>query len=92
MQARARNVRPIANPWPRLALAAALLLWAGANLWSGIFQWQAIMAQEGVNRAVSVLLTIVFSIGPLLVAVLLIRSVAARPEPPSGKHADRKRR
>lgn len=77
MNGTARNVQ---NPWPRMALAAGLTVWAGANLWSSIFRWSEIMDAENISRTIGIFLAITVTLLPLVVAIFLFWTVVVGPE------------
>ncbi len=77
MKNRSRRLqRPIASPWPRLVLAAGLTVWAGANLWSAFFRWRDIVGAEPGSRVTGIILTLLVTLVPLVVAILLFGSVS----------------
>ena len=74
-----RNFR---NPWPRMALAALLTVWAGANMWSCVFRWSEITGVEGTSRTIGMLLAILFTLLPLVIAIYLFWTVVVGPDDP----------
>ncbi|MGI9518776.1 MAG: hypothetical protein ACR2NP_17085 [Pirellulaceae bacterium] len=74
--------RNFPNPWPRMALAAALTIWAGANMWSALLRMSQITDPDVHNRTVGVVLSIVFTLLPLVIAIYLFWTVVVGPEDP----------
>lgn len=74
--------RPLRNPWPRFALAAVLTVWGGSNLWSAISSWQQLAAgPDDHNRTVTLALTALFALLPLVIAVALVWTLMNHLEP-----------
>jgi hypothetical protein len=78
-----KDARPgFSNPWPRLALATGLMIWAGANLWSAIFRWSEIYNTETWNRGLGIFLTILVSVLPIVIGIFLIWTLVVGPDDP----------
>ncbi len=79
---REQTSRRIKNPWPRLALSAALTVWAGSNMWTARFHWTEIYQTDPANRFVGLFLTIMLTLVPLVVAIYLAWTVVVGPDDP----------
>ena len=77
-----KPTRNFQNPWPRMALAAALTIWAGANLWTTVFRLGEITDVDVHNRTVGLFLSIAFTLLPLVIAIYLFWTVVVGPEDP----------
>ena len=73
-----------------MALACFLTVWAGANLWSGVFRWEEIWIDDIPGRSVGLLLTILFALLPLVVAIYLFWTVVVGPDDPVARGTARK--
>ena len=71
--------RNFKNPWPRMAFASLLTIWAGANLWSMFFRWQSIWETDVASRSIGLLMAILFSVLPLVISIYLFWSVVVGP-------------
>lgn len=70
-----------------MALACVLTIWAGANMWSAIFRRQEIWADDIPSRSIGLLLSILFSLLPLVIAIYLFWTVMVGPDDPVAKGA-----
>jgi len=75
--------RNFKNPWPRMAFACLLTIWAGANLWSVLFRWNDIWDTDVASRSVGLLFAILLSVLPLVIAIYLFWSIVVGPNDPT---------
>ena len=77
-----------------MALAAALTIWAGANLWTTVFRLSEITGADVQNRTVGLILSILFTLLPLVIAIYLFWTVVVGPDDPvaTGKTRDANKR
>lgn len=79
---RNKNGRIPKNPFPRLAMATFLMIWAGSNLWGAIFRWSEINEAEVWNRGLGMLLTILVTVLPMVIGIYLIWTIVVGPDDP----------
>lgn len=89
---RENNSRIVKNPWPRLAMATVLMVWAGSNLWSAIFRWEEINNAEAWNRGVGMFLTILVTALPMVIGIYLIWTIVVGPDDPRYNRPNSKER
>jgi hypothetical protein len=72
--------RNLAKPWPRLAMACLLTIWAGANLWFAMVSRESIWSDDIPSRTAGLFLTILFANLPLVIAIYLFWSIVVGPD------------
>lgn len=72
--------RNFSNPYPRLALAVVLTIWAGSNLCFVLFRYSEIWSTDISSRSMGLILSIMFTQLPFVVAIYLIWTLVVGPE------------